>query len=198
MLVIDASAAVRACASLDGFALLGGEELVAPPLLWSEARSVLHRAVHRGLASRENGLQALICLERSPVRARAHVRLGREAWRIAPVTVALVAVGSTFMAALGSGHGGSELREDLLPLIGGQLSEGLGVRLLDLVRRRGAQQVAVPLDRLVIGQLLSAVVAALVPPVLRRRVLLAVASAEEPVEQSHRFLPDCRWRVRRG
>ncbi|NLT07427.1 MAG: hypothetical protein GXY03_14120 [Solirubrobacterales bacterium] len=40
MLVIDASAATAACAKADGFKDLG-EDLVAPPLMWSEVRSNL-------------------------------------------------------------------------------------------------------------------------------------------------------------
>jgi predicted nucleic acid-binding protein len=38
MLVIDANVAVAACAKEDGFTELG-DELSAPPLMWSEARA---------------------------------------------------------------------------------------------------------------------------------------------------------------
>jgi hypothetical protein len=38
MLVIDANVAVAACAKEEGFAELG-DELAAPPLMWSEARA---------------------------------------------------------------------------------------------------------------------------------------------------------------
>ena len=41
MLVIDANVAVAACAEEKGFAELG-DELSAPPLMWSEARANLH------------------------------------------------------------------------------------------------------------------------------------------------------------
>jgi hypothetical protein len=41
MLVIDANVAVAACAEEKAFAELG-DELSAPPLMWSEARANLH------------------------------------------------------------------------------------------------------------------------------------------------------------
>ncbi len=82
MLVLDASVAVPACRVADGFDRLG-VDLVVPPLLRSEARSVLHRAVWRGLLPREQGEAALDRLERAPLEVRNHPRLGLEAWRIA-------------------------------------------------------------------------------------------------------------------
>lgn len=82
MLVIDASVAVPASRVDEGFRRLG-DELVAPPLMWSEARSVLHRAVWRGELPRAQGEAALARLERSPVGSRNPRRLGWEAWRIA-------------------------------------------------------------------------------------------------------------------
>ncbi|MCC6224044.1 MAG: type II toxin-antitoxin system VapC family toxin [Thermoleophilia bacterium] len=82
MPVLDASVAVPACRVAGGFDRLGAD-LVAPPLLRSEARSVLHRAVWRGLLPREQGEAALERLERAPVELRTHPRLGLEAWRIA-------------------------------------------------------------------------------------------------------------------
>jgi hypothetical protein len=86
------------------------------------------------------------------------------------------------------------LRQHLLPLVDGELPEGLGVGLLDLLGRRGPQQVPVPLDRLVVGQ--PALVPAAAPPpmvaavaagrvAVVRRVLLMLPPSEEPVEQSH-------------
>lgn len=47
MLVIDANVAVAACAMEDGFAELGNE-LSAPPLMWSEARANLHLELFKG------------------------------------------------------------------------------------------------------------------------------------------------------
>ncbi len=40
--VVDATVALRASGVADGFDEFGDDELVAPPLMWSEARSVLH------------------------------------------------------------------------------------------------------------------------------------------------------------
>ncbi|MGH8875481.1 MAG: type II toxin-antitoxin system VapC family toxin [Acidimicrobiia bacterium] len=83
MLVVDANVVLGASAMKDGFSLFGGEELVAPPLLWPEARSALHVSLWRGLISREVGDRSLSILESGRVRERGHRRLGREAWRIA-------------------------------------------------------------------------------------------------------------------
>lgn len=62
MLACDASLAVEL--SLDrigeeAVSALGSRELIAPPLLWSEAPSVLHEMGFRGEISQELGEQAL-------------------------------------------------------------------------------------------------------------------------------------------
>ncbi len=62
MLVLDASLAVKL--SLDRIGdsasdTLGDEQLVAPPLLWSEVPSVLSEMAFRGEISRELAEQAL-------------------------------------------------------------------------------------------------------------------------------------------
>lgn len=59
------------------------DELVAPPLMWSESRSVLHRAVWRGLLPREDAEVALTRLEGAPVRPENPKDLGRTTWRLA-------------------------------------------------------------------------------------------------------------------
>jgi len=82
-LVLDANVVLKAVQFKTGLAVFGREELVAPPFMWSEARSGLHEAVWRGEASQEQGRRALDALEAAPVRARTHRRLGFEAWRIA-------------------------------------------------------------------------------------------------------------------
>jgi predicted nucleic acid-binding protein len=82
VLVLDASVAITASGSPDGFDVLG-DELVAPPLLWSEVRSVLHEAAWRGDVSGEQAGRSLEAFERSRVRERRHRRLGERAWRIA-------------------------------------------------------------------------------------------------------------------
>ena len=85
MLVLDANVAVVACGSNDGFSLFGAQELVGPPLLWSEARSALHEARWRGEISQEQVEVALERFGRMPVKLRTHRRLGDEAWRLADV-----------------------------------------------------------------------------------------------------------------
>ncbi len=82
-LVVDASVALRASGVDRGFDLLPRQELVAPALMWSEARSVLHELAWRGQVSAEDARLTHARLERSPVRRRGHPRLGQEAWRIA-------------------------------------------------------------------------------------------------------------------
>lgn len=82
-LVVDASVALPASGVANGFDELGAEELIAPPLMWSEARSVLHELAWRGEVAAEDADATRQRLERCPVARRAHPRLGREAWRIA-------------------------------------------------------------------------------------------------------------------
>jgi len=83
MLVVDASVVLPACASRDGFELFGNEELVAPPLLWSEARSALHEALFRREVSEIQALWTLQALDHAPVRPRTPRRLSRRAWDLA-------------------------------------------------------------------------------------------------------------------
>lgn len=83
MLVIDASVAVAASYSADGFDELGDERLLAPALLWSEARSALHELLWRREITREDAERAHARLERCPVERARHKRLGQEAWRVA-------------------------------------------------------------------------------------------------------------------
>jgi predicted nucleic acid-binding protein len=67
----------------DGFATLGGETLVAPALMWSEARSALHELRWRGEISAQDALAAHSELESCPVARRRHRSLGDRAWEIA-------------------------------------------------------------------------------------------------------------------
>ncbi len=83
MLVLDANVVLAAAAAQDGFDLFGKEDLVAPPLLWPEVRSVLHVSVWRKVISAEVASRSLTALESGRVRERRHRRLGAEAWRIA-------------------------------------------------------------------------------------------------------------------
>jgi predicted nucleic acid-binding protein len=83
VLVVDATVALAASFHSDGFAELGAEQLVAPPLMWSEARSSLHELLRRREVSPEGAETTRARVERCPVERRTHARLGEEAWRIA-------------------------------------------------------------------------------------------------------------------
>ncbi len=83
MLVLDASAAVPGCTTVLGFDLFAGEELVAPALMWSEARATLHLHLARGRLDRAQAVTAHERLERAPVRRVDRAALGATAWRIA-------------------------------------------------------------------------------------------------------------------
>lgn len=82
-LVVDASYAVVAVEARDGFAFLGDDDLAAPALMWSEARSVLHLGRWRGARSAEAAATAHRRLEHAPVRLERPATLGEVAWRIA-------------------------------------------------------------------------------------------------------------------
>ena len=83
MLVIDASVAVQACLARRGFEPLRAEDLVAPPLLWSETSSVLHEIRWRGEISEELATIAMDRLKKAPVQRKGPRKLIEEAWRIA-------------------------------------------------------------------------------------------------------------------
>jgi hypothetical protein len=57
VLVVDAAVAVNA--SYGGLGPLEGEDLVAPPLMWAEARSALHQTVWRRDVAADEGLELL-------------------------------------------------------------------------------------------------------------------------------------------
>ena len=81
--MIDASAAIRACQQAAGFAVLGEKEIVAPHLLWSEFRSVVHERLWRGEITAGQADLLRRRLGSGPVRRRDHARLDREAWAVA-------------------------------------------------------------------------------------------------------------------
>lgn len=83
MLVVDASAAFEAVQTQKGFTVFGREELVAPPLMWSEARSALHQSMWRAEMTDALGRRSLEALEQAPVRSRTHRRLGPRAVELA-------------------------------------------------------------------------------------------------------------------
>lgn len=82
MLVIDASVAIAACAKENGFAELG-DELAAPPLMWSEARANLHLELFKGLIEQEDATIMHERLEACPVRRMDPPELGKRAWALA-------------------------------------------------------------------------------------------------------------------
>ena len=81
--MVDASVAVAASYRAGGFDQLGGERLVAPSLLWSEARSALHELRWRGEITADDAERARRRVEDSPVERVDDRRLGDEAWRLA-------------------------------------------------------------------------------------------------------------------
>jgi predicted nucleic acid-binding protein len=83
MLVVDASVALAASFASGGFDDLGTEPLVAPALMWSEARSALHERLWRGQIVPEDAEATRVRLEECPVARQGHDELAREAWRIA-------------------------------------------------------------------------------------------------------------------
>jgi predicted nucleic acid-binding protein len=83
MLVIDASVALSAALTRDGFERLSGHDLVAPPLLWSEVISTLREHAWRRDISSEQARMSLDAFLAAPIRRRALRRLAREAWWVA-------------------------------------------------------------------------------------------------------------------
>jgi len=83
VLVVDASVALEASAIAGGFERLGPNVLVAPPLMWSEARSSLHALAWRGQVAPDDAEITRGRLEQCPVERRDPTSLGLEAWRVA-------------------------------------------------------------------------------------------------------------------
>ena len=82
-LVVDASVAVASAFAAGGFDEFGAEPLVAPSLMWSEARSTLRLALWRGRVSSPDAEAALDRLEASPIERTEPPGLGRAAWDLA-------------------------------------------------------------------------------------------------------------------
>jgi predicted nucleic acid-binding protein len=83
MLVIDASVAISAALTRDGFSRIGGLDLIAPPLLWSEVLSTLREHAWRREISPEQAVASRRSLLGAPIRRRAPRQLYEEAWRVA-------------------------------------------------------------------------------------------------------------------
>lgn len=83
MLVIDASVALSAALTRDGFDRLREHDLVAPPLLWSEVVSTLREHAWRQEISGPLAAQSLDAFLAAPIRRHGPRRLAREAWWVA-------------------------------------------------------------------------------------------------------------------
>jgi predicted nucleic acid-binding protein len=83
VLVLDASLVVPDCTTGRGFDYLDDDDLVAPRLMWVEARSGLHEAAWRGDIDRATAERAHERLLAAPIEPRAPARLGWAAWRVA-------------------------------------------------------------------------------------------------------------------
>ena len=83
MIVADASAIIQACLTEVDLLELRTLDLVAPPLLWSEATSAIHELRWRHQISGELASRAMQRLWQAPVRQRRLADLQSEAWRIA-------------------------------------------------------------------------------------------------------------------
>src|SRR6266542_5853554 len=83
VLVIDSSVVLPACIVVDGFAIFRDEELLAPPLLWSEVRSALHEAQWRGDIDRDLARASSGRLHSAPITLHAEPGLWPAAWDLA-------------------------------------------------------------------------------------------------------------------
>jgi predicted nucleic acid-binding protein len=83
VLVVDASIALSAALTRDGFAPIQSYDLVAPPLLWSEALSTLREHAWRREISKEQADASRRSLLKAPIRRRAPRALYGEAWKVA-------------------------------------------------------------------------------------------------------------------
>jgi predicted nucleic acid-binding protein len=83
VLVLDANVVLAACTRDDGFDGFADEELVAPPLMWSEFLSSLHQGVWRGQRTQDEASADLRAFREAPIRSKSMPRLHVEAWRIA-------------------------------------------------------------------------------------------------------------------
>jgi predicted nucleic acid-binding protein len=83
VLVVDASIALSAALTRDGFEQIRDHGLVAPPLLWSEALSTLREHAWRREISDEQAEASRRSLLIAPIRRRAPRALYGEAWKVA-------------------------------------------------------------------------------------------------------------------
>jgi predicted nucleic acid-binding protein len=82
-LVVDASVAIAAAATPLGFERLRAFELIAPPLLWIEAESVLHATLWRGELREDQARDMRARLRAAPIAPDAPDDLPDLAWDLA-------------------------------------------------------------------------------------------------------------------
>jgi predicted nucleic acid-binding protein len=82
-LVIDASLAVEACIAPGGFQALADQTLVAPAIMWSEVRSVLHERRWRGDLTQQQAVNARAVLADAPIARVEYDRIQHVAWELA-------------------------------------------------------------------------------------------------------------------
>lgn len=82
-LVVDASVAVAAVATPMGFARFQPFTLIAPPLMWIEAYSVLHSTLWRGEIDEGHALTMRARIDAAPIHRVAPKALGEGAWSVA-------------------------------------------------------------------------------------------------------------------
>lgn len=82
MLVIDASVAAAACARPDGFKALG-DDLSAPPLMWSEVRANLHLQAFKGAITFDRADRLHDRLMGASISCESPDDLGPKAWALA-------------------------------------------------------------------------------------------------------------------
>jgi predicted nucleic acid-binding protein len=83
VLVIDASIALSAALTRDGFDRISHLDLVAPPLMWSEVLSTLRDHAWRREISADQASASRDALLSAPIRRRFPRRMYAEAWRVA-------------------------------------------------------------------------------------------------------------------
>jgi predicted nucleic acid-binding protein len=82
-LVVDASVAVAATATPLGFERLRAFELIAPPLLWIEAESVLHAMLWRAEVRADQAIEMRGRLRAAPIALDGPSTLPDASWALA-------------------------------------------------------------------------------------------------------------------
>ena len=83
MLVVDPTIVLPILAAKPAWMSAGSDDLVAPPLLWSECRSLLHDLARRGVIPTAEARRMRRALDRAPITELSHPQLGEESWRVA-------------------------------------------------------------------------------------------------------------------